>query len=334
VNHQYPIQTTSKTPYPFGMCMPGRAFSSGSYRYGFGNQEMDNEVSGTGNTLDFGERIYSSRLGKFLSVDPLTAKFPMLTPYQYASNRPINGIDLDGLEYITYIYLLDNKTGATHLKTIDYRNTENFNYRKYSQSFGPEGRGVQYLYIEVDANGNVTNVNEEWVQKQGGWGGISRSKFEYHGLFYGGGAIQTVGPYFPRTFSGMNVYKFWEKPIDMVDAMAREHDLEQEEPDYISYEEPKYIFSDIRFVKRLKQYREASDEKGYIDPYTGRPASKEAHNAARNGIWFFTREIKQKMRQMKRKYRKGDITEQEYNYWKDKVDQTWEEDVSLPQPSN
>jgi hypothetical protein len=33
-----------------------------------------------------------------MSVDPLTKSFPMLTPYQYASNTPIAAIDLDGLE--------------------------------------------------------------------------------------------------------------------------------------------------------------------------------------------------------------------------------------------
>jgi hypothetical protein len=32
-------------------------------------------------------------------VDPLTQKYPELTPYQFASDRPIDGIDLDGLEY-------------------------------------------------------------------------------------------------------------------------------------------------------------------------------------------------------------------------------------------
>jgi len=33
-----------------------------------------------------------------LSVDPLTGSYPMLTPYQFASNTPIQAIDLDGLE--------------------------------------------------------------------------------------------------------------------------------------------------------------------------------------------------------------------------------------------
>jgi len=44
-------------------------------------------------------RIYDPRVGKFLSVDPLTPKYPELTSYQFASNRPIDGIDEDGLEY-------------------------------------------------------------------------------------------------------------------------------------------------------------------------------------------------------------------------------------------
>ena len=31
-------------------------------------------------------------------MDPLTKSYPMLTPYQFASNTPIKFIDLDGLE--------------------------------------------------------------------------------------------------------------------------------------------------------------------------------------------------------------------------------------------
>ena len=36
---------------------------------------------------------------RFLSVDPIGRKFPELTPYQFGSNRPIDGSDLDGLEW-------------------------------------------------------------------------------------------------------------------------------------------------------------------------------------------------------------------------------------------
>ena len=80
--------------------MPGRKFSqpNSSYRYGFNGKEQDKETTGT-STYDYGFRIYNPALGRFLSVDPLTVNYPMLTPYQFASNCPISGIDLDGLEF-------------------------------------------------------------------------------------------------------------------------------------------------------------------------------------------------------------------------------------------
>jgi len=80
--------------------MPGKSFSAtGKYRYGFNGKENDNEVKGEGNQQDYGMRIYDPRLGRFLSVDPITKQYPWLTPYQFASNRPIDGIDLDGKEW-------------------------------------------------------------------------------------------------------------------------------------------------------------------------------------------------------------------------------------------
>jgi RHS repeat-associated protein len=94
----------SATDYaPFGMTLVGRSFSSDKYRYGFNGKENDNEVKGLGRQQDYGMRIYDPRLGRFLSVDPLSPKYPMLTPYQFASNRPIDGRDIDGMEYVTYL---------------------------------------------------------------------------------------------------------------------------------------------------------------------------------------------------------------------------------------
>jgi len=68
------------------------------YRYGFNGKESDFEVSGWGNQYDYGFRIYNPRLGRFLSVDPLTQSYPWYTPYQFAGNMPIVFIDIDGLE--------------------------------------------------------------------------------------------------------------------------------------------------------------------------------------------------------------------------------------------
>ena len=85
------------------MSMPGRSFRGGSsiYRYGFNGKEDDKDISEGGQ--DYGMRIYDKRICKFLSLDPLQKKYPYLTPYQFASNRPIDGIDLDGAEYMPTI---------------------------------------------------------------------------------------------------------------------------------------------------------------------------------------------------------------------------------------
>ncbi len=79
---------------------------NGGYRYGFNGKENDNEVKGDGNQQDYGMRIYDPRLGKFLSVDPISKSYPSLTPYQFASNSVLSGVDRDGLEFY---YAADGK---------------------------------------------------------------------------------------------------------------------------------------------------------------------------------------------------------------------------------
>ncbi|MBK7682327.1 MAG: hypothetical protein IPJ26_07585 [Bacteroidetes bacterium] len=59
------------------------------YRFGFNGKENDNEVKGTGNSLDFEARIYDPRLGRWLSLDPETRLMPWISPYNYVSNSPI-----------------------------------------------------------------------------------------------------------------------------------------------------------------------------------------------------------------------------------------------------
>ena len=84
-------------------------------RFHFNGKEMDNETYGSGNVYDYGFRVYNPRLGMFLSVDPLTKSYPMLTPYQFASNTPIVAIDLDGLEAVCVV----NKQGKLTAPAIE-----------------------------------------------------------------------------------------------------------------------------------------------------------------------------------------------------------------------
>ena len=62
-----------------------------------------------------------TEVSRFLSVDPATKNFPELTPYQHASNTPIQAIDLDGLEAFKIltgtIDYYDQKTGERKVYT-------------------------------------------------------------------------------------------------------------------------------------------------------------------------------------------------------------------------
>lgn len=71
--------------------------SNVAYRYGFNGMERDDEVKGAGNSLDFGARMYDSRLGRWLSLDPLAHEREWLTPYNFVQNNPILRIDPNGM---------------------------------------------------------------------------------------------------------------------------------------------------------------------------------------------------------------------------------------------
>ena len=113
--------------------MPNRSYTAGSqFRYGFNGKENDNDVKGTGNQQDYGMRIYDPRIGKFLSVDPLTADYPSWSPYPFAMNRPIDGIDLDGCEWQPV-----NATG----ENVAVGSKETSDYRWVG--FGLDGKGAE-----------------------------------------------------------------------------------------------------------------------------------------------------------------------------------------------
>jgi RHS repeat-associated protein len=126
------------------MQMPGRKLSGG-YRYGFNDKENDNEVKGEGNQQDYGMRIYDGRIGKFLSVDPLTKNYPWYTPYQFAGNSPIKFIDLDGLEPA-----LPKVIGTTYPKLKRLKSAE---IEKNLASLNVQGLSITYLKALIKEEG-------------------------------------------------------------------------------------------------------------------------------------------------------------------------------------
>jgi len=99
--------------YPFGMTMKNRSSSSG-YRFGFNGKENDKDF-GEG-IQDYGFRLYDRRNSRFLSTDPLFQSYPWYTPYQFAGNKPIVAIDLDGLEEA---YRINSHWWSAYLTAFD-----------------------------------------------------------------------------------------------------------------------------------------------------------------------------------------------------------------------
>lgn len=99
VDHFLPEIMSISDYYPFGSPIFSRAFACGEYRFGFNGMERDDEVKGVGNSLDFGARIYDSRLGRWLALDPLFKIYPNISSLTYGNNSPIYVIDISG-EYI------------------------------------------------------------------------------------------------------------------------------------------------------------------------------------------------------------------------------------------
>jgi len=68
------------------------------YWYGFQGQEMDDEIKGEGNSVNYKYRMHDPRIGRFFAVDPLAPKYPHNSPYAFSENVVIHMVELEGLE--------------------------------------------------------------------------------------------------------------------------------------------------------------------------------------------------------------------------------------------
>lgn len=130
-----------------GLYHPMLDLNVSAYRFGFNNMEKDNEAKGIGNSYDFGARIYDSRLGRFLSLDPLMSKQAFVSPYSFAWNQPIWAIDANG-EIIVIV--------------ITHETDENGNSQVYQTELdittGEDVRGIERSAVTVHRYVKVEQV--------------------------------------------------------------------------------------------------------------------------------------------------------------------------------
>jgi RHS repeat-associated protein len=148
--------------YPFGMQMPGRNASTGDYRYGFQGQETDNEVTGSESHVSYKYRMHDARLGRFLSLDPLSPKYPHYSPYSFSGNKVIAFIELEGAEELstnTYLrkYQSESLLGSEWAKRSRFADYNNDPVGGYGVNSFPKANvyntvhGNHELYTSISA---------------------------------------------------------------------------------------------------------------------------------------------------------------------------------------
>ncbi|MBC7382566.1 MAG: hypothetical protein H7296_06155 [Bacteroidia bacterium] len=247
-----------------------------SYRFGFNGKENDVEVKGGGNQQDYGMRIYDPRLGRFLSVDPLTKKYASLTPYQFASNSPIENIDLDGLEkYSFHLTVQDGKETLVKVET-----TNSLKYLGISLLGIPiRPKTVQYITTYLDKNGNKISVD------------ISN---EYKLKNFG--STMYVGPLNPKKSDGeTDDYK--PRPVNSLDLAGYNHDKRYDGMDARgpsdAVKELKVIEIDKQLIKDAQAVIDLYLEEK-VDPQNNQLVSKETYKAAKGVVVIFTAIVAEK----------------------------------------
>ena len=206
--------------YPYGMLLPGRHGAVDSYRYGFQGQEMDNEIKGEGNSINYKYRMHDPRAGRFFAVDPLAKKYPHNSPYAFSENRVTDAIELEGAEAllihkgVTGTAVISGSTGAGLIWGQDG-----------VEVYGSYGLGIEtdisiFTYIQLTAFPTMISKKDAL-----GWsyeGGISSPKW--------GGAVSIGGVYsesgdwggFIRYGLGSGVSPFGSIGISANKAVTRE----------------------------------------------------------------------------------------------------------------
>ncbi|MDQ6528091.1 SpvB/TcaC N-terminal domain-containing protein [Flavobacterium sp. LHD-85] len=80
---------------PFGEVFLEEKNAKWNTPYLFTSKELDRETG----MYYFGARYQDPKLGIFISVDPMSLKYPNISPYAYCVNNPINMIDPDGRDW-------------------------------------------------------------------------------------------------------------------------------------------------------------------------------------------------------------------------------------------
>ena len=134
------------------MELDGRTVSGG-YRYGFQDQEKDDEVKGEGNSINYMFRMHDPRLGRFFAVDPMTKRFPHNSAFAFSENRVIDCGELEGLQIF---YAADGTRigqfgSSTQVRVVQNKDVEAFKKEFYNAKYSHN----EFIRIKTNIENNA-----------------------------------------------------------------------------------------------------------------------------------------------------------------------------------
>ena len=105
--------------YPFGKEIPRGTIPNPKNEYLYNKKELQEELG----QYDYGARFYDPVIARWTSVDPLAAKYPSMSPYNYVMNNPLRFVDPTGMEIDlpgekkaqdAYVKMLHDHTGNNY----------------------------------------------------------------------------------------------------------------------------------------------------------------------------------------------------------------------------
>ena len=169
------------------MVMEGRKYRDENYdyRYGFNGKEDDKDFGDKQLIQDYGFRLYNPAIARFLSVDPLASSYPYNSPYAFAENNVISGIDAEGLGWVLRIYspmlskayLKARKEGDIYAQRMITLYARTHHFEEQNQNswgvrtiIGNSGMLSQkssaaQLFWDANAADGMTVVTYDWVDR-------------------------------------------------------------------------------------------------------------------------------------------------------------------------
>lgn len=216
------------------------AFIATNYRYSVQNQEHHDEIRGKGNYINYKYRGYDPRIGRLdWLVDPLAKDYPWNSPYAFSENRVLDGVELEGLEFlpagkstVLYTWSPGSYSGGNTNKTIMYKNvnhdiTKKAFYNLMNDFFGERQANqgtidrTQRLMIfqTIESFQNKNNIQGRYgaFDKVRKYGELGRHSKVGHRIGHGLAALLTIA------IDGYESYRDNQLASDII--LIREHSV-------------------------------------------------------------------------------------------------------------